>query len=229
VRILSIVHQADAGAGVFGEVARSQGHDLREWNPATEWPEPDPATFDAAFTFGGAMNVKDNLPSLGLEKQVLAGLHDAGIPTLGVCLGAELLADVAGGSVERVKPEIGWCEATLTDAGFADPVLGTLPSSFRCFQWHSYGFTPPPGSVELAKSPACSQAFRLGETWAIQFHAEVILDDAELWIDDYRSDPDAVAMDLDTAALRAETRELIRGWNELGRGLCRAFLAYAET
>jgi GMP synthase (glutamine-hydrolysing) len=227
VRVLSIVHQSDAGAGVFGEVAAGAGHDLREWDPAAEGTAPDPVAFDAAFTFGGAMNIEDDLPALAVEKQVLSGLIEARIPTFGVCLGAELLADVAGGSVERVDPEIGWYEASLTEAGAEDPVLGALPATFTGFQWHSYGFTPPAGAAELATSPACSQAFRLGEAWAIQFHAEVTLADAERWIDDYRSDPDAVAMNLDTEALRRQTRELMVRWNELGSELCARFLDYA--
>ncbi len=225
--VLAIVHQADAGAGVFGEVVRARGDTLEEWNPVAGEPKPDLDGYDAAFTFGGAMNVTDDLPSLNLEKQALASLCDRGVPLLGICLGAELLAEVAGGTVHRVEPEIGWLEVEVTEAARQDPVLGGLPHSFSAFQWHSYGFDPPSEAVELAHSPSCSQAFRIANAWAIQFHAEVTQADAEHWADDYASDPDAVAMNLDPEALRTEIRERIREWNQLGRELCSQFLAAA--
>jgi GMP synthase-like glutamine amidotransferase len=227
MHILSIVHQADAGAGVFGEVAAGGGHELDEWNPVEGKAAPDLGGYDAAFTFGGSMNVTDDQPSLDLERRVLEELLGRDTPLLAVCLGAELLAEAAGGSVHRIDPEIGWLEVDLTEAAVADPVIGALPSSFDAFQWHSYGFDPPPGATELARSPACSQAFRIGRAWAIQFHAEVARPDAEHWIDDYRSDPDAVAIGLDPQALRAETQELIGDWNGLGRALCERFLEAA--
>jgi len=225
MRVLAIVHQADAGAGVFGEVVNVRGDVLEEWNPVAGEPIPDLPGYDAAFTFGGAMNVMDDLPALDLEREVLTSLFERDVPLLAVCLGAELLAEAAGGAVKPVQPEIGWLEVEVTDD--ADPVLGGMPRRFDAFQWHSYGFDLPPGATELARSASCSQAFRLGNAWAIQFHAEVARGDAEHWIDDYQSDPDAVAMGLDPEALRAETRAKIGEWNELGRSLCDRFLTLA--
>ena len=63
--------------------------------------------------------------------------------------------------------------------------------------------------------------------WAIQFHAEVSAPDAEAWIDDYRSDEDAVRIGVDPEALRTETRRKIGDWNRLGRELCGRFLEVA--
>ena len=63
------------------------------------------------------------------------------------------------------------------------------------------------------------QAFRLGRAWGVQFHPEVRHEQVELWLTE---EPDDVA---DADALRAATRERIGAWNELGRGLCAAFLA----
>jgi GMP synthase-like glutamine amidotransferase len=77
----------------------------------------------------------------------------------------------------------------------------------------------------LARSSVCPQAFRVGElAWAIQFHAEVSLGDAAKWIDDWRQDEDAIRVGLDADALRAQTRERIEAWNQLGRELCGRFL-----
>ena len=136
---------------------------------------------------------------------------------LGVCLGAELLAEAGGGEVRRAPaPEIGWHTVELTDDAATDPVLGGLPLSFEAFQWHSYEFALPPGATELARSDVCSQAFRLGDSsWGIQFHAEVALADAERWITDYRNDPDAIAIGLDPGALGERPARIGTGtrWN----------------
>jgi GMP synthase (glutamine-hydrolysing) len=111
----------------------------------------------------------------------------------------------------------------LTADGTRDPVIGRLPRRFDAFQWHWYGFDVPPRADELARNELCSQAFRVGESaWAVQFHPEVTLEQLEGWIDD----PDDPCPD--PKGLRAETRERIAGWNELGRTLCTAFVEAAE-
>jgi GMP synthase (glutamine-hydrolysing) len=150
------------------------------------------------------------------------------VPTLGVCLGAQLLAEAAGVQPRRAsRPEIGWHEVELTAAGSGDPVIGCLPDRFQAFQWHSYEFPLPPGATALAHSDVCLQAFRAGSALGIQFHAEVSGADAEAWIDDYRSDEDAVRIGLDPVELRRRTRDAMGGWNALGRNLCERFLATA--
>src|SRR5437016_949146 len=81
----------------------------------------------------------------------------------------------------------------------------------------------PAGATALAHSTRCLQAYRVGEsTWGIQFHAEVTARDFEAWLDDYRTDPDAV--DLDVDQLRSRTRDAIAAWNQLGRELFARFL-----
>jgi GMP synthase (glutamine-hydrolysing) len=151
---------------------------------------------------------------------------DDRMPILAVCLGSQVLAEAAGGAARRAsEPEIGWGEVEITDDGARDPVMGPLAPSFTGFQWHSYEALPPDGSAILARSPVCSQAYRLGErAWGIQFHAEVSAADALMWIADYRTDEDAVRIGVDPVALRTETEALIEDWNRLGRELCGRFL-----
>ena len=177
------------------------------------------------MVFGGAMNVDEEgeHPWLADQKALLRDLLDARVPLLGVCLGAQLLAEAAGEEPRRApRPEIGWEPVELTVAGREDPLLGVLPTAFNAFQWHSYEMGIDDGEV-LARSEVCAQAARFGPlAWAIQFHAEVSERDALKWIADYESDPDAVAIGLDPEALAAETRERIGAWNQLGRDLCRA-------
>jgi GMP synthase (glutamine-hydrolysing) len=231
VRVLSIVHQRDAGSGVFGEAAQAAGHELLEWVPAEQPSAPDAA--DAALVFGGAMNVgeEEGNPWLAGEKRLLRELLRDGTPLLGVCLGAQLVADAAGAEVRRAAlPEIGWHEVELLSEAARDPVLGSLAEPMLAFQWHSYEFTLPPGGVALARSPVCLQAFRVGpKAWGIQFHAEVTGAAVGAWLDGYRNDPDAVRIGIDPEALRAETEQRIEAWNEVGRELCGRFLEAAAT
>ena len=179
------------------------------------------------MVFGGAMHPDQDeehpwLPSEGL---FLREALEARTPLLGVCLGAQLIARAAGAWVGPAsESEIGWYEVELTSAGRSDPVFGALPPRFEALQWHHYTYGLPDDAVELARSRACTQAYRLGvEAWAIQFHAEVTLAMVESWLhlDGYEvpGGPEAMA---------AATRERIGGWNELGRALCGRFLDEAE-
>jgi GMP synthase (glutamine-hydrolysing) len=232
MRALAIVHQRDAGPGVFEEIMRERVAELDIWLRAEEQlPPRDPLEYDAVLTFGGAMHVdhEERHPWLRDEKELLRHLLRRKVPLLGVCLGAQLVAEAAGAPARRAEqPEIGWFGVELTAEGLDDPVLGPLAPGFEAFQWHSYEFPLPPGATPLARSAVCLQAFRWGDAaWGIQFHAEATLDIAEGWIDDYRSDEDAVRIELDAEALRERTRLAIGSWNELGRGLCERFLGVA--
>jgi GMP synthase-like glutamine amidotransferase len=233
LRVLAIVQQADAGPGVFAEAVEARGDDLDEWLIAEGEPQADPLGYEAVMVFGGAMNVDQEgaHPWLAAQKDLLRQLLSAEVPLLGVCLGAQLLAEAAGEEPGRApRPEIGWHSVELTEEGEADPLIGSLPRGFTGFQWHSYQFGLGEGTECLARSDVCAQAVRFGPTsWAIQFHAEVSEADALSWIADYRSDPDAVAIGVDPEALAAETRAAIGAWNELGRALCTRFLDLAAV
>jgi GMP synthase-like glutamine amidotransferase len=232
MRVLAIVHQRDAGPGVFADAIRSCGVELDTWMRAESDSAPaDPAGYDAVLIFGGAMHAdqEDLHPWLRDEKELLVDLLGRGVPLLGVCLGAQLLAE-AGGAVPRraSEPEIGWHEVVLTPEGAKDSLLAPLAPDFEAFQWHSYEFSLPPGATPLARSDVCLQAYRIDRSaWGIQFHAEVSPADAEAWIDDYRSDEDAVRIGIDPEALRQRTRAAIGAWNAIGAGLCERFLQAA--
>jgi GMP synthase (glutamine-hydrolysing) len=232
VRVLAIVHQADAGPGVFSAAVAAAGHRLEEWLlPETPEPPADPFGYDAVMTLGGAMNAdqRDDHAWLAGEERLLRELIAAGRPLLGLCLGGQLVAQAAGAAARRaLRPEIGWHPVELTEEGRRDPLLAPLAPSFEAFQWHSYAFPLPDGAVALAQSDVCLQAARVGErAWALQFHPEVSAADAAWWIEDYRSDPDAVRIGLDPAALGAETKAKIGPFNQLGRDLCARWLEQA--
>jgi GMP synthase-like glutamine amidotransferase len=235
MRALSITHQRDAGPGVFAEACAAAGVELDEWFVAeTDTPPAAPASYDAVFSFGGAMHAdhEEDHPWIVSEKELLRELYEQEVPLLGVCLGSQLLAAATGGSAGPAsEPEIGWIEVEVTPHGAADPVIGPLAPRFSAFSWHSYECRLPAGSTVLARSPICVQAYRLpeGAAWGIQFHAEVSAAQAAEWIEEYHVDPDAVRVGIDPARLGAESAERIGPWNELGRGLCGRFLEAAAA
>jgi GMP synthase (glutamine-hydrolysing) len=234
MRVLSISHERDAGPGVFAEAVAATGAELDDWHIAeTTEPPADPAGYDAVMMFGGSMHPDqdDRHAWLAQERELLRRLVERRVPVLGVCLGAQILAAAAGGEAHRApRPEIGWFDVEVTEAGAEDPLLAPLAPRFEAFEWHSYAATPPPGARVLARTPVSIQAYRLDSVpaWGIQFHAEVSAADASKWIDDYDSDEEAVRIGVDPEALRSATEARIGAQNELGRELCLRFLEAAS-
>jgi GMP synthase (glutamine-hydrolysing) len=228
VHVLSVIHGSEARTELFAPVVEDAGHSLDEWSFVWGTPPARPLdSYDAVLVFGGAMHADQDAhhPWLREETMWIQQLLHRHKPVLGVCLGVQLLARAAGSWVGPLKggPEIGWYDVELTDAGAQDPVLGSLPRSFEALQWHHYTYGLPAGAVELARSDACTQAFRLGEScWGVQFHPEVTKTQLDGWLVD-KDDPPP-----NEASLRAETPAKIDRWNELGRTLCSAFLEAAE-
>jgi GMP synthase-like glutamine amidotransferase len=224
VRVLSIVHELDAGAGVFGEFPM--------WVPRNQ-PPPDSRDVDALMIFGGSMHVDQNDEHrwMDSEKEFIRDALDGGTPILGVCLGSQLLAEAAGAQPERLsEPEIGWYEIEVTEAGAADPVVGPLAPSVELFEWHHYAAPLPPGAVELARTPASVQAFRLDgkPAWGLQFHAEVTRENLFSWLDGW-GESEAVETSFDPERIRADSELRIEEQNEIGRGIAERFLAEARA
>ena len=229
MRVLAVTHgpTGEVGAGVFGQLAEERGHELEIWCPPQGVRRRPLEAYGAVMVFGGAMHPDqdEEHPWLPSEGRFLREALEARVPLLGVCLGAQLIARAAGAWVGPAsESEIGWYEVELTSAGRSDPVFGALPPRFEALQWHHYTYGLPDDAVELARSRACTQAYRLGvEAWAIQFHAEVTLAMVESWLH-----LDGYEVPGGPEALAAATRERIAGWNELGRALCGRFLDEAE-
>ena len=222
MKVLSIVHELDAGAGVFG--------DFPTWVPGAA-PLPSIEVVDALMVFGGSMHVDQNDEHrwLDAEKEFIRDALLRGTPILGVCLGSQLLAAAAGALPHRSpEPEIGWYDIEITEAGAADPLLGPLAPSVELFEWHHYVAPLPPGAVELARTPACVQAFRIEAkpAWGLQFHAEVTRENLWSWLDGWENS-EAIHTSLDPERIRAASELRIEGQNEVGRGIAERFLAEA--
>ena len=156
---------------------------------------------------GGSMSANDRTPAyLEQVRSLLRQAVAAEVPTLGVCLGGQLLAVANGGRVETCPdgPEIGAQLIAKRSAAADDPLFGSLPITPDVLQWHFDEISvPAPGSVQLASSPGCDQqAFRLGRlAWGIQFHIETTPETVRAWA---REDAQALAeYDLDRILERA--------------------------
>jgi GMP synthase-like glutamine amidotransferase len=134
---------------------------------------------------GGPMSANDDLPWVPHELAAIREAVHRGIPVLGVCLGAQLIARVLGARVyPNTEKEIGWSPLHFTEAAAADPLFHGFSGPETVFQWHAETFDLPPGAEHLAYSSACRhQAFRVGgNVYGMQFHLEVTPEMVADWL-----------------------------------------------
>ncbi|TBL72708.1 type 1 glutamine amidotransferase [Paenibacillus thalictri] len=144
-------------------------------HPAEDDPLPELDTLDMLIVLGGPMSAYDEAghPWLREEKQFIKAAVEAGKKVLGICLGAQLMAEALGGKVYRnTQKEIGWHPVHRTEA--EHPLFDGIPVQFHSFQWHGDCFDLPPDALPLAYSAACqTQAFAYGKhALGLQFHLE---------------------------------------------------------
>jgi GMP synthase-like glutamine amidotransferase len=150
--------------------------------------------YAGVVVMGGPMSAaSDNgFPTRRAEIGLLAGAVASGVPTLGICLGAQLLAAAAGGSVfaGTAGAEIGWDRVRLSPGASDDGLLAGLAEDIGVLQWHGDTFDLPPGAVHLASSRRyANQAFRVGPAaWGLQFHLEVTTEAVETFLSAFGGD-----------------------------------------
>jgi len=170
-------HVPFEGPAHIADWAAMRGHSLSISHLYAGDPLPEVEAFDRLVVMGGPMGVADEVDFSWLqpEKQRIADAIAAGRSVVGICLGAQLIADVLGASVHRgPEKEIGWFPVVLTAAGRSHPISADLPAAQRVFHWHGDTFDLPAGAVHLAASDVCeNQAFLYDErVLALQFHME---------------------------------------------------------
>jgi GMP synthase (glutamine-hydrolysing) len=148
----------------------------------------DLAGFDGLVVLGGSMAAWDDeiAPWLPHERALLRAAVSDELPTLGICLGGQLLAAANGGRVapNPAGPEFGAQLIAKRAAAASDPLFGPVPITPDVIQWHYDAVTAlPPGAVLLASSPSCEhQAYRLGRlAWGLQFHIETTPEIVRAW------------------------------------------------
>lgn len=173
---------------------------------------------------GGPMNIyeHDRYPWLDAEKRAIGRGIEAGKAVLGVCLGAQLIADVLGGPVSRnPHKEIGWFEVRTTPQARAVRAFEHFPTLFTAFHWHGDTFLRPPGSVLTAESAACSnQAFAYGEkVVGLQFHIETTFEAMEALIKNCADEIEPAPYVQDEETMREMARANLAGLRPLLDGL----------
>ncbi len=139
---------------------------------------PEVEGLDVVIAMGGPMSVNDEaeLPWLVSEKAFLRDAMQCGVPVLGICLGAQLIASALGARVyPNRQKEIGWFEL---EGVAGEPGDFRFPDRFAALHWHGETFDLPPGARRLAGSAACrNQAFQCGDrVIGLQFHLEATTD-----------------------------------------------------
>jgi GMP synthase (glutamine-hydrolysing) len=223
---LAIRHVAFEDLGVLGPLVGARGYDIRYHDVATD--SFDSGTFvepDLLVVLGGPIGVyeTDVYPFISGEIAAVAARLAADKPTLGVCLGAQMMAAALGA---RVAPgpakEIGWAPVTLSDAG-RKSILAPLAGS-PVLHWHGDNCELPAGCRQLAATPHCPvQAFeRTPSQLGLQFHLETEPARFEAWLVGHTVE--LAKAGLDPRDLRNQARTLGPAVREIGRGVLAAWL-----
>ncbi len=186
------------------------------------------AQHDALVVLGGAMGAYDDqdFPWLSATKELLREATERDLPTLGICLGHQLLAVANGGRVVVADlQQAGLTAVRLTSTAMTDPLFDALGPDPVAVHWNNdIVVDPPPGAVVLSNSAAGIQALRLGtRVWGLQFHPEVDPDTAAQWA---AADVATGRMTADDAGARlAEVRAADSRLNGIWRAFALRFAA----
>ena len=231
-RVMVFQHVAAEPLGTLHARIRARGHRIRFHN-FQRHPEAQPNTdrYHGLIVLGGPMNVMDQHrhPHLKTELLAIEAALRQGIPVLGICLGAQLLAHVLGAPVRRHQHhEIGWYDLVTTPSGREDAVLGHLGEVSPVFQWHGCTYDLPAGAVQLARTESCEQqAFRFGaNAYGFQFHMEAdeAMIDRWLRLPAYRDELSCAGIGRDETSIRAITEAQMNRMRPLAETTFNRFL-----
>jgi len=239
-RALVITHTVTESPGTLADWLPAAGLELDVVEPWNGMALPDRVDADALIVMGGPQQAYDDGSAAWL-RQTKALLRTAvadGLPVLGICLGAQLLAEATGGRVAPGAdgPELGARLVSKRDAAVDDPLFSDIPLSPVVVQWHWDVVTElPPGALLLAASPRYPhQAFRVGEkAYGLQFHIETPPEMVRGWAAADAAGVEAAGLDPEALAERAvgvlpEIEEVWRPFVErfaaLVRGESRTYL-----
>ncbi|MFJ2029170.1 type 1 glutamine amidotransferase [Streptosporangium sp. NPDC087985] len=222
MRVTVVEHEATAGPGFLAGWLDTAGIGCEVVRPYLGEAVPERAE-DGLIVLGGeaAAWEDERYPWLPATRDLIRSSVEGGVPTLGICLGAQLMTLACGGAVERGEHglEVGALEIVPLPEADADPLFAGLGPALAV-QYHGDAMTRlPEGAVRLATGdPYPNQAYRLGErAWAVQFHPETTPEIFTEWISgsaDHLTGLGYSVEDLGTQVKEAEQR-LIDTWRPL--------------
>ncbi len=225
-RALRIRHNAFEDAGSLSEVLSSRGYETMYLEAGMTPLDFDPTGPDLLVSLGGPISVNDggDFPFIRDELAILSARMQADRPTLGICLGAQLMAKALGYQVYAGKAkEIGWSSLALSEEGMSSPLrfVGDAP----VLHWHGETFDIPEGAIRLASTSVCqNQAFQRGKALGLQFHLEATASGLERWFIGHIGEIHATA-GVTVPALRADTQKFA---STLGDRATRVFHAWLD-
>ena len=233
MRCLVVTHTESEDPGRIGEWLSEEGLELHVVEPWRGDALPSLEGYGALVVMGGPQQAWDDTsaPWLRATKDLLRTAVARQLPTFGVCLGAQLLAEATGGRVAPGEhgPELGAQLVGRRDAAGDDPLLWDLPLAAVCVQWHWDAVVelPPTATLLMAGRTYPHQAFRVGgSAWGIQFHVEV--DDAMVgrWAEHNADELVALGLDPEEVLARTlpEIPEVGEVWGEVLRRFARLAL-----
>ncbi len=212
----------------------AHGHSLHQVELDAGEVIPPLQDYDILLVMGGPMDVWEEAahPWLVDEKTAIRAWVSAGKPYLGMCFGAQLLAEAMGGKVGLMTgaPEVGMSQVRQLGAV---PLFADLPELLTCFQWHGAEVSElPPGARLIATSPGCHvQGFAVGNhAYGLQFHAELTETTAQEWstLPEYATALEAVKGPAALPAMLAEIDAQIGALQSVAYRIISNFLAISE-
>jgi GMP synthase (glutamine-hydrolysing) len=225
MRVLVIQHDEDKPLGRLEGPLRDAGLDLD-----IRLARRDRVAFEdhvALIALSSFADPVDESELVVTSREALATALDEGLPSLGVCLGAQLLAQAAGAAAGRCADEYGYAGIELTADAAHDALFAGLPERLEVFHAHGYAVSLPSGATALARTPTALQAFHVAPAaWGIQFHPEPSVEIVDAWVDEHADFLRANGADPERVA--ADARRLDADAQRLADALAQRFAAQAR-
>lgn len=225
-KAVAIRHVLFEGLGALEAVLQERGIELHYLDAGIDDLQPA-ANADLVIILGGSISAYqfDHFPFLRPEVDVIRQAMDRGVPTFGICLGAQLMSLALGSKVyANTDREIGWGPLTLTEEGEQSVLAKLVENDHTVLHWHRDVFDLPEGATRLASTPMTpNQAFSKGKRLlGIQFHPELEVNNLERWL--ITTSQSLIGAGIPPQQLRDQAQAHGPGMEKAGRAMFGAWL-----